>query len=226
VSISFCVPLHSSVLVSSVSRALRESIIALCGLWLEIGVSFSFSPAGAALFCPLPDRESGRLVLGPACCVKSLVDLDLLRGSLAGPRWFVSLLVIWVGWYRGWFCICCLGSRQLLLPSWTRLVPSLVWSMAHGAFSGGASFRSRRAFTGPVLQRARATCSRCLALGSYVAVFVALKALLQAALPLKSLALTHLPLPHQSFVDDLVRVLGFSELDDDGRHCFVRWLSS
>jgi hypothetical protein len=42
----------------------------------------------------------------------------------------------------------------------------------------------------------------CLALGFYVAVFLALKALLQAALALVSLALAHLPLPYQSLVVD------------------------
>jgi hypothetical protein len=58
-----------------------------------------------------------------------------------------------------------------------------------------------------VLLRTVATCYYCLALGSYVTVFLALKALLYAALPLISFALEDLALPDQSFVDNLVCVL-------------------
>ena len=100
------------------------------------------------------------------------------------------------------------------------MAPRFVWSMAHGAFPRGVSFRPSWAFAGPVFQRAIATCSRCLALGSYVAVFVALEALLQTTLPLISLALTHLALPHQSFIDDFVCVLCLCEFDYDGGHRF------
>jgi hypothetical protein len=55
--------------------------------------------------------------------------------------------------------------------------------------------------------RSVATCCRYLALGSYVAVFLALEALLHAALSLVSLALEDLILSDQTLVYALVRVL-------------------
>jgi hypothetical protein len=57
-----------------------------------------------------------------------------------------------------------------------------------------------------------ATCCCYLALGSYVAVSLALEALLHLALLLVSLVLEDLALLDQSLVDDLVSVLRFGEL--------------
>jgi hypothetical protein len=58
-----------------------------------------------------------------------------------------------------------------------------------------------------VFLRAVATCNYCLALGSYVAIVLALKALLHSALPLVSLALKDLALPYQALVNNLVSIL-------------------
>ena len=55
--------------------------------------------------------------------------------------------------------------------------------------------------------RAVATCNYCLALSSYVAVVLALKALLYLALLLVSLALEDLALPNQTLVNNLVSIL-------------------
>jgi hypothetical protein len=52
-----------------------------------------------------------------------------------------------------------------------------------------------------------------------VAVSLALEALLHSALSLVSLALENLTLPDQTFVNDLVGILWFGELDSDGRCC-------
>ena len=60
-----------------------------------------------------------------------------------------------------------------------------------------------------------ATYCCCLALGSYVAVVLALVALFQSTLSFVPLALKQLSLPYQAFVDDLVRILWSSELYDD-----------
>jgi hypothetical protein len=54
----------------------------------------------------------------------------------------------------------------------------------------------------------------CLALGSYVAIFVTLIALLQTALSVVSFALEDFSLPDESFVDDLVGILWPGKLDD------------
>jgi hypothetical protein len=62
-----------------------------------------------------------------------------------------------------------------------------------------------------------ATYCCCLALASYVAVVLALVALLQSALSLVSFALEDLSLPDQTLVDSLVGVLWLSELHGDGR---------
>lgn len=84
VSVSICISLPS-VLASSASSALLEGTAALCGRWLAVDGSFSLSPPGAALFCPLPCVELGRLVL------------DLLSGTRSGPRWSIVVTVVGVG---------------------------------------------------------------------------------------------------------------------------------
>ena len=83
------------------------------------------------------------------------------------------------------------------------------------AFPGRRSFSLRRAIPGVVLLRTVATCCCCLALGSYVAIFLTLEALLQATKSFVPLALEQLALPDQAFVDDLVCIFRPSELDDD-----------
>lgn len=67
-----------------------------------------------------------------------------------------------------------------------------------------------------VLLRAVATCCCCLTLGSYVAIFLALEALLQATLSFIPLTLEQLALPDQAFIDDLVCIFRLSEFDDHG----------
>ena len=74
--------------------------------------------------------------------------------------------------------------------------------------------------------RTVATYCCCLALGSYVAVSLALKALLYLALSLISLALEDLALPDQTFVDDLISILWFSKLNSDSYCCLSSSVSS
>ena len=85
---------------------------------------------------------------------------------------------------------------------------------AYDTLPSGFSICLRRAFPGTVFLRAVATCFRCLALGSYMAVLLALETLLQSALPLVSLGRAHLALPDQILVDDPVGVFWLRELDD------------
>ena len=82
------------------------------------------------------------------------------------------------------------------------------------ALPSRSPFSLRGAIPGAVLLRTVATCCYCLALGSYVAIFLALEALLQAALSLVPLALEQLALPDQAFVDDLVCIFWFGELNN------------
>jgi hypothetical protein len=81
------------------------------------------------------------------------------------------------------------------------------------AFPGRRPVGLRRAIPRVVLLRTVATCCRYLALGSYVAIFLTLEALLQATLSFVPLALEQLALPDQAFVDDLVCVFRLSELN-------------
>lgn len=90
------------------------------------------------------------------------------------------------------------------------------------AFPGLAAVALRRTVPRGVLLRTVATCCRCLALGSYVAISLTLEPLLQTTLPDVPLALTQPALPHQPFIDDLVRVLCSCELDDDRGSRFAR----
>jgi len=71
------------------------------------------------------------------------------------------------------------------------------------------------AVPGVVFLSTVATCCWCLALGSYVAVFLALKALFHSALSLVSFALEDLSLPDEAFVYDLVRVFWLSKFDSN-----------
>jgi hypothetical protein len=96
-----------------------------------------------------------------------------------------------------------------------------VLASAGGAFPGYVPVELRRAVASLVLLRAVATCDCCLALGSYVAVVLALEALLHSALWLVSLALEDLALPDQALVDDLVSILCLAELYDDAEAAFV-----
>lgn len=57
-----------------------------------------------------------------------------------------------------------------------------------------------------MLLRAVATCVCSLALGSSIATFLTVKALLQTTLPFLALALEKLILPYQALVNDLVRI--------------------
>ena len=58
-------------------------------------------------------------------------------------------------------------------------------------------------------------CKSCHLKGSYVALVLALEALLHSALSLVSFALKDFALPDEALVDVLVSILGFAELCDD-----------
>jgi hypothetical protein len=66
-----------------------------------------------------------------------------------------------------------------------------------------------------MLLRIEATCDYCLALGFYVAVVLAHKALLHLALSLVSFALENLALPIQALINNLISILRLADLDDD-----------
>lgn len=70
----------------------------------------------------------------------------------------------------------------LLLTSGALVVPRFVCSFAYGALPGVVVSGLGGTVSGAVLLRAVAACCYCLALGSYVAVVLALIALLQSAL--------------------------------------------
>ena len=114
--------------------------------------------------------------------------------------------------------VCGSCFRPILFPGGALAAPRFVLAAAGGTFPSHGLSSPRWAVAGVVLLRTVATCCCCLALGSYVAVSLALEALLHSALSLISLALEDLALPDQTFVDDLVGILRFGELDSDGRY--------
>jgi hypothetical protein len=95
----------------------------------------------------------------------------------------------------------------LVFPSRALAAPRFVLAAAGGTFPSYGLSGPQWAVSGVVLLRTVATCCCCLALGSYVAVSLALEALLYLALSLVSLALENLTLLDQTLVDDLVSVL-------------------
>jgi hypothetical protein len=116
--------------------------------------------------------------------------------------------------------VCSPCFRPLFLPGRALVAPCFVLASAGGTLPGYVPIELRRAVASLVFLRAVATCDYCLALGSYVAVVLALKALLHSALPLVSLALKDLALPDQAFVNDLVSILWPAELNSNAREGF------
>ena len=112
--------------------------------------------------------------------------------------------------------VCGPRLGHLVLPGRALAASCFVLATAGGTFPSYGLSSPRWTVPGVVLLRTVATCCCCLALGSYVAVSLALEALLHSALPLVSLALEDLSLPDQAPVDDLVGVLWLSELNGDG----------
>ena len=94
--------------------------------------------------------------------------------------------------------------------------------LAGSTFPQGVPVVLRWAFLGGMRLSAITAYYVSLALGSYVAVFVALEALPQPALPIISLTLKDLSLPDKPFVYDLVSIFSPLELYYDGR-CRLRF---
>jgi hypothetical protein len=102
----------------------------------------------------------------------------------------------------------------LVFPGRALVAPRFVLASAGGAFPRYVSVELRLTAS-LVLLRAVATCDCCLALGSYVAVVLALKALLHSALSLVPLALEDLTLRNQALVNNLVSIFWLVELYND-----------
>ena len=149
----------------------------------------------------------------PSSCRRRDINLHVFSGCLR------NVVIAWPHLVRS----PCLG--YLVLPGWALTAPCFVFAAAGGTFPSHDLSSPRWAVAGVVLLRTVATCCCCLALGSYVAVSLALEALLHSALSLISLALEDLALPDQTFVDDLVGILRFGELDGDGRCCLSSCVS-
>ena len=111
--------------------------------------------------------------------------------------------------------VCSSRFRPLFLPSRALVAPRFVLASAGSTLPGYVPLKLRRTVPALVLLRAVATCNCCLALGSNVAVVLALEALLYSALSLVSLALEDLALLDEALVNDLVSVLCLAELYDD-----------
>jgi hypothetical protein len=120
-------------------------------------------------------------------------------------------VVVWL------YVVCSSCFCPLFLPSRALVAPRFVPALAGSAFPGDVLVELGRTFPALVFLRAVAACDCCLTLGSYVAVVLALKALLHSALSLVSLALKDLALPNQTLVDDLVSILWLAELNDYAR---------
>ena len=140
----------------------------------------------------------------PSDCRSRYVKLRVLSGRLRNVMVARSHLVR--------------GPRlgHLVLPGRALAAPCFVLAAAGSTLPGYGLSGPRWAVPGVVFLRTVATCCCCLALGSYVAVSLALEALLHSALPLVSLALEDLALPDEALVDDLVGVFRFGELNGDG----------
>jgi hypothetical protein len=111
--------------------------------------------------------------------------------------------------------ICSLDLVQLSFPDWAPIIPSFVRSFADSALSRGGLVNLGRAIFRVVCFCTVATCCVRFALGSYVAVFLALVVLLQSAMSVVPFALERLALPDETFVDDLVCVFWIGEFDND-----------
>jgi hypothetical protein len=110
--------------------------------------------------------------------------------------------------------ICRPRLCSLLFPGGAPVAPRFVLASAGSALPGYIPVELRWTVPTLVLLRTVATCDCCLALGSYVAVVLALEALLHSALSLIPLALEDLTLPDQALVNDLVGILWLAELND------------
>lgn len=64
-----------------------------------------------------------------------------------------------------------------------------------------------------MLLRVVAACFYCPTLGSYIAIFLIIEALLQTTLLLIPLVLKQLSLPDEALVNNLIYILRFRELD-------------
>jgi hypothetical protein len=93
---------------------------------------------------------------------------------------------------------------------------------AGSAFPGDIPVELGRTFPALVFLRAVAACNCCLALGSYVAVVLALKALLHLVLSLISLALKDLALLNQTLINNLVSILRLTKLNNYARGSLYR----
>jgi hypothetical protein len=111
--------------------------------------------------------------------------------------------------------ISCLDLVQLNFTDWAAVIPGLVCSFTNRALSRGGLVDLSRAIFRVVRLSTVATCCVRFTLGSYVAVFLAIVALLQSALSVVPFALKRLALPDETFVDDLVCVFWVGKLDND-----------
>jgi hypothetical protein len=87
-----------------------------------------------------------------------------------------------------------------------------VFTFTVGAFSGHSPVRLDGAVAGRMLS---AVAASRIALGSYVAMYLTSKALPQSTRPIIQFALKDFPLSDQTFVNDLISILGPCELNDD-----------
>jgi hypothetical protein len=90
--------------------------------------------------------------------------------------------------------VYCLSPGKLFLPGRVVLVPCFIRAIAGGALPSRSLFSFRRTIPQAVFLRIVDTYYCCLALGSYMAIFLALEALLQATLSFIPLALKQLAL--------------------------------
>src|SRR6478735_4253719 len=114
--------------------------------------------------------------------------------------------------FRGRF-----GLIDLLLPDRALVIPGFVYTVAGRTFPWCVPIALGWAIPGRMLLRAVAACYCCLALGSYVAIFVILEALSHAALSVIEFALEHLALPNEVLINNFIRIFRSCELDHDRR---------
>ena len=126
----------------------------------------------------------------------------------------------------GWRLVRRLRFGYLFLPGWALPTPRFVFTSACCTSPRYALSKFRWAIPRVVLVRTLPTCHCCLALGSYVAISLALVALLHSARPFVSFALEDLALPYQTLINDLVGVLWSGKLNDYARCGLGRCVSS
>jgi hypothetical protein len=112
--------------------------------------------------------------------------------------------------------VFCFDFGHFFPPRRALVVPGVVRSAIYSAFPCRGSFVTLWAVPEAVVSCTPSTGCCCLALGSYVAVFLTIISLFQSTRFVVLFAIKNLFLPNKSFIDNAVCVLRDGEFDNNG----------